>query len=268
MNHAAMKHAAKPVSKKSAKAPPPRLTLSDTMRELERAGSAQTCKTYARHGATGPMFGVSFATLKALTKRINVDHELALALWDTGNFDARNLAVKIVDPLRMTPADLDRWVRESSTARICGGYVAMLAAEGPHAAAKSAQWLNSQDEKERIAGWTLLGQLAQRDATSPDAVFEKRLAGIERTIHAAPNLEREVMNRTVIAIGCRNAALRKAALAAAKRIGQVEVDHGTTACKTPDAVEYIEKAWSHAKAKGFESPAAQERKREVPRRRC
>lgn len=255
-------------AKKSAKIPPPRMTLAEMMRELEKAGSAQARKTYARHGAPEPMFGVSFATLKALTKRIDVDHELALALWNTGNFDAQNLAVKIVEPARMTPDDLDLWVRGSSWALMCGSYAAMLPAEGPHAAMKSVQWLNSRDLRERTAGWTLLGQLAQRDATSPDAVFEKRLTEIERTIHGAPNLEREVMNRTVIAIGCRNAALRKAALATAKRIGQVEVDHGDTACKTPDALEYIEKTWAHAKAKGFESPSAQERTREVPRRRC
>ena len=244
------------------------MTLADTMRELEQAGSAQTRKTYARHGAAEPMFGVSFALLKALTKRIDVDHELALALWDTGNFDARNLAMKIVDPSRMTSADLDRWVRESSAARMCGGYVAMLAAEGPHAAAKLAQWLASKDNRERLAGWTLLGQLAQREETSPDTVFEKRLVEIERNIHAAPNSEREVMNMAVITIGCRNAALRKSALAAAKQIGKVEIDHGDTGCKTPNAADYLEKTWAHAKLKGFESPAAQERARETPRRRC
>ncbi len=258
----------KAAAKKSAKSPPPRMTLAEAMRELEKAGSAQTRKTYARHGAPEPMFGVSFATLKAMTKRIDIDHELALELWDTGNFDAQNLAVKIVDPARMTLDDLDRWVRGSSWALMCGSYAAMLPAEGPHAAVKSVQWLNSRDQRERTAGWTLLGQLAQRDVTSPDAVFAQRLAEIERTIHSAPNLEREIMNRTVIAIGCRNDALRKAALAAAKRIGKVEVDHGDTACKTPDAVDYMEKTWAHAKAKGFESPAAQERTREVPRRRC
>ena len=254
--------------KKSLKSPTARMTLAETMRELEKAGSAQTRKTYARHGATGPMFGVSFGTLKALTKRINVDHELAMALWDTGNLDARNLAVKIVDPLRLTSADLDRWVRESTVARLGGGYAAMLAAEGPHAAAKSAQWLASKDLRERCAGWTLLGQLTQRDETSPDSVFEKRLAAIERTIHAAPNDERELMNMAVIVIGGRNAALRKSALATAKRIGKVEIDHGDTACQTPDAGEYIEKMWARAKSKGFESPAAQERARERPRRRC
>ena len=76
------------------------------------------------------------------------------------------------------------------------------------------------------------------------------------------------MNQAVIAIGCRSAALRKSATAAAKRIGKVEIDHGNTACKTPDAAEYIDKAWSHATAKGFASPAAQERKRESMRTRC
>jgi hypothetical protein len=256
------------VTKKSATAPRARMSIAETMRELEKAGSAQTRKTYARHGAEEPMFGVSFAVLKTMMKRIGVDHELALALWETGNFDARNLAVKIVDPARMSPADLDRWAREASPSRMCGGYVAMLAAEGPHGAAKAAEWLGSKDERERRAAWPLLGQLSQRDETTPDAFFEKRLAEIERTIHAAPNADRVGMNMAVIMIGCRNARLRKLATAAAKRIGKVEVDHGDTECKTPDAAAYIEKTWAHSTSKGFESPAAHERTRETPRLRC
>ncbi len=246
----------------------PRMTLAGVMRELEKNGSEKTRKTYARHGASEPMFGVSFAILKALTKRIDVDHELALALWDTGNFDARNLAVKIVDPSKMTSADLDRWAREACISRMTGGYVGMLAAEGPHGLKKAAEWLTSKNGAQRSAGWSLIGQLAYRDETAPDAFFEKQLATIERTIRAAPSAEREVMNMAVIAIGCRSAGLRKAATAAARRIGKVEVDHGDTACKTADAVEFIDKAWAHAKSKGFDSPAAQERERDVPRRRC
>src|SRR5262247_634761 len=110
-------------ARRTAKAAAPaRMTLAEVMTALEEAGSEQTRKTYARHGAVGPLFGVSFAVLKTLVKRIGVDHELALALWDTGNFDARNLAVKIADPARMTPKDLDRWAGESRT-RMCGGYV-------------------------------------------------------------------------------------------------------------------------------------------------
>src|SRR5262245_40803377 len=78
-----------------SKPPDGRMSLAEAMALLEKAGSAQTRKTYARHGAPEPMFGVSFAVLGALRKRIGVDHELARALWESGNFDARNLAVKV-----------------------------------------------------------------------------------------------------------------------------------------------------------------------------
>jgi 3-methyladenine DNA glycosylase AlkD len=237
------------------------------MRELEKAGTEQARKTYRRHGAVDPMFGVSFATLKEMVKRIKVDHALAMQLWETGNHDARILAMKIADPARMKPADLDRWARETR-ARMCGGYVSMLAAEGPHGRAKAKQWLASSDAALRATGWLLTGHLATLDEAADDAWFADRLAAIEKTIHGASNSEREAMNSTVIAIGGRNASLRKAATAAAKRIGPVEVDHGDTACKTPDAAAYIEKTWAHATAKKFASPAAQERSRELMRLRC
>jgi len=110
--------------------------------------------------------------------------------------------------------------------------------------------------------------VSSRDGTTPDAFFAKYLALIERTIHTAPNAEREGMNMALILIGCRNAALRKAATAAAKRIGKVEIDHGDTACKTPDAAQYIDKTWAHSISKGFESPAVHERSREPLRLRC
>jgi 3-methyladenine DNA glycosylase AlkD len=244
------------------------MTLAQAMTALEKAGSAQTRKTYARHGATGPMFGVSFAVLKELTKRIGVDHALALALWDTGNLDARTLAAKVVDPARMTSADLDRWARESTASRTWGGYVAMVAAEGPHARQKAERWLAAKQENVRCAGWAVVAYLAQRDAEIPDSFFEALLATIERSIHDAPNVERANMNLALIAIGCRGAALRKAATAAAKRMGKVEIDHGDTSCKTPDAAATIEKTWAHATSKGHPSPAALERTRETPRLRC
>jgi 3-methyladenine DNA glycosylase AlkD len=201
-----------------AKPAPARMALAEVMSALEKAGSAQTRKTYARHGAAEPMFGVSFATLKALLKRIGVDHELAMALWDTGNFDARNLAYKIADPARMTPADLDRWAGAPG-ARMCTGYVACLTVEGPHGRARAEAWLASPGAELRSVGWSLVGALAMRDEHLPDAWLAARLAEIEKGIHAAPNAEREAMNMAGISIGCRSAALRKAA-AAAKRIGR------------------------------------------------
>ncbi len=256
---------AKPV--KPARPAAARMTLAEAMSALEKAGSAQTRKTYARHGAVGPMFGVSFATLKALLKRIGVDQELALVLWDTGNLDARNLAVKIADPAQMKPSDLDRWAK-APNAGACGNYVAYLAAESPHARAKSDAWLAAPDEPRRCVGWSLVGALAMGDEGLPDAWFSTRLAEIETSVQSSPNGRRKAMLNALIAIGCRSAGLRKSVIAAAKRIGKIEIDHGDTACKTPELVPTLEKTWAYATSKSFESPAAQERSREPMRLRC
>lgn len=243
------------------------MTLKQTMLALEDAGSLQTRKTYARHGAPEPMFGVSFAMLKLLYKRIKVDQELAEALWSTGNFDAQNLAVKIADPATISSRELDRWAA-TPTARMCGGYVAHLAAESPFGRAKADQWLDATDEPTRFAAWSLVAALAMIDESMPDTWFADKLAQIEKTVSSAPNAQRYAMNSALIAIGCRNAALRRMATAAARRVGTVDVDHGDTDCKTPFAADSIDNAWARSKSKGFASPAAQERARESMRTRC
>ena len=250
-----------------ARQPAATMTLSEAMRALEQAGSEQTRKTYARHGATGPMFGVSFATLKQLVKRIGVDHELALELWSTGNHDARTLAVKLADPTRVTRAVLERWAKEFG-APGCLMYVAALAAESPHGPALARKWLAAKSERLRVTGWSLAGQLASCDERGDDAWFAELVARIEREIHAAPNGERDAMNRALTQLGGRSKALRRSAAAAARRIGTLEIDYGDTSCKAPDAASYLEKTWAHAAAKGFDSPAAQERSREPVRTRC
>jgi len=255
-------------AKPAAKSAPSRMSLTEVMSALEKAGTEQNRKTWVRHGGTGPMFGVSFADLKTFMKRIKVDHDLALALFDTGNIDARNLAVKIADPQLMTAKDLDRWSSTGHGARGCHSYVAHLAVEGPHGLSRANAWLESKSESQRCCGWMATGALAKLDPAVPSAWFASRIADIQKTIHQAPNDERYAMNGALISIGCRDAGTRKAAVAAAKRIGPVSVDHGDTACETPDAASYIEKAWANATAKGFESPAAQERNRESMRTRC
>ena len=64
------------------------------------------------------------------------------------------------------------------------------------------------------------------------------------------------MNNALINIGVRNSALEKKAVAAAKRIGKVVVDHGETGCKTPDAASYIAKTLAHRRKKAKKARTA------------
>ena len=74
------------------------------------------------------------------------------------------------------------------------------------------------------------------------ARLKRNLSAIEKRIHQSKNRTKDAMNNALIPIGLRNSELEKKALEVARRIGKVEVDHGETGCKTPDAVPYIMKA--------------------------
>lgn len=216
--------------------------------KLAACGSAQTRKTYGRHGVRGPMFGVSYQHLGTLKKAIKTDHSLAVELWASGNHDARILATMIDDPLKLTGTVIDRWLKEIDN-HVQGGAFSSLVAGSPLALNKAEKWRASKREFISCCGWNVTSLLALHAAGTDeklarrldDTLFAPLVEVIEKQIHTAPNRTRYAMNQTLIAIGVRSAKLRKLALAAAKRIGKVEVDHGDTNCKTPDAAAYIAK---------------------------
>ena len=70
----------------------------------------------------------------------------------------------------------------------------------------------------------------------------RKLARIEQEIHPRKIRTKHAMNTARCAIGIGREALREEAVRSAKRIRKVEVDHGETGCKTPDAVAYIQRA--------------------------
>lgn len=224
------------------------MDASTLLRQLEKLGSAQTRKTYARHGVVGKQFGVSYASLYKLQKQIKVDHELARKLWASGAHDARVLATMIADPEQATSALLDAWLGDLDNKVIAdafSGYVAKTAL----ALKNLEKWTKSKEEWIGQTGFGLLARLAMQENDLPDSYFEKHLGVITKDIHRRPNFVRYAMGGAVIAIGIRNESLKKKALAAAKVIGKVDVDHGDTSCKTPDIAAYIDKVYKRKKGR-------------------
>ncbi|HYO87141.1 MAG TPA: DNA alkylation repair protein [Candidatus Limnocylindrales bacterium] len=220
-------------------------TTSSVLEALEAAGSAQTRKTYRRHGVGENQYGVSYAMLGALEKQIRRekdparDHQIALDLWATGNHDARVLALRLADPKRADEALLNGWVRDLDNYVITDAF-SSFAAKTAHAQPLAYKWIDADSEWIEAAGWNVLGQLAFNGAL-PDADCARLLPRIEGQLHASKNRVRYAMNNVIISIGGRGGELASAATAAAQRIGLVIVDHGETGCKTPDAAPYIER---------------------------
>ena len=217
------------------------------MIHLRSRAKENTALIYQRHGAQ-QVLGVSFAELEKLKKQIKRNHALALELWDTRYYEARTLACFIADPSKFNPTDLDSWVGELTSHGMIDCVVANIVAKGPHAQSKLPQWTRSSDEHVGRAGWVLLAHLANDNPNLPDSYFEAYLDKIVTGIQKAPNRKKQAMNLAMIAIGIRSEELAKKAIITARTVGPVEIDHGETDCKTPDAETYIKKAWARKKS--------------------
>ena len=226
------------------------MTLAQALKALARAGTAQNRKVYARHGVAGEQYGVSYAELGKLRKAIGTDHALACALWDTGNHDARILATMVADPAACGSRELDAWARDLDNYVVTDA-LSQLVARSPHALRKYAAWRDRKAEHVAACAWNVLAMLAQHEDTQLDESWlREQLGVIESEIHDRPNRTRHSMNQALIGIGVRGGELENAALAAARRIGTVDVDHGEPGCRTPDAAAYIAKTRARRAGRG------------------
>jgi 3-methyladenine DNA glycosylase AlkD len=218
-------------------------TVKSILSDLEHKGTEQTKKTFARHGITGDVYGVSIADLKVIARQIKGQQQLALELYETGNHDAMYLAGIVADGSQMTKKQLEDWAKSAPNSTIATYTVPGVAVESEHARSLAKKWIKSKTESLASCGWcTYAGLLAVSDDEDLDL---DEIAGlldqIEETISTAPNKVRYTMNGFVIAVGSYVKPLLENAKATAKAIGTVDVDMGETACKVPLATDYIAK---------------------------
>lgn len=227
--------------------------MREVMRELESMGTAQNRKIYQRHGAGEVLFGVSFANLKKLKRKVvsaegkkGVNHELSLALWNTGNADAQTFATLIAEPAKLNVETLESWV-EGLRYYLLADLIGDVAAQSPASMQLLKNWTSSKIEFKKRTGYALLNYLAREDMHLADSFFEPYIKVIERELQASDNRAKEGMNNCLIAIGGRSASLKDQVLQAAKSIGVVEIDHGETSCKTFVIEAYVNKIWDRKK---------------------
>ncbi len=231
-----------------------RLGLAEVMADLEANGSAQTRKTYRNAGVEGECFGTSYAFLKKLHKRVKVDHELALALWETGILDARIFACWVADAHKTTIKLLESWARDQSEPML-SGELAAFAQDTNLAAGRMRKWIGMKSAFRQTLGWSIAGKLVMQPDRGPDegGLEEDDVADllerIEHGLQAAPNSTRYVMNSTLISIGCRPGWMKKA-MAVARRVGKVDVDFGSRSCQVKDAATTIKQTVEHYKKQG------------------
>ena len=233
------------------------MTAKDIVAELEKFANPQTKKTWMNHGAKEPCLGVKIEDMKKIQKRVKMDYQLALDLYDTGIADAMYLAGLIADDAKMTKKDLQKWVKAANSPWVIEFTVPWVASSGPHGREMALKWIDSKDEAIASSGWqTYSSMVAIKDDSDLDlAEIKSLLQRVAKTIHQQPNRVKYVMNSFVIAVACHVKPLHKLAVDTANDIGKVAVDL-VGDCKIPFAPDYIKK---------FEARSPIGRKRKSPK---
>lgn len=217
-----------------------KLTRDEAMALLEGAANESGQKVLRTHGVVDALFGVRYSDLYALQRKIKVDHDLALALWRTGNHDARILATLIADPAKIDMKLAESWVGDVNNYGL-GLEVARATHRSPHALEIAAAWKDDPREWHAQQAWSLYARLGE---SIPLDEAQELIEQIEREIHDRPNWVRYSMLGAMISIGLQD-QLRGAVFAAAERIGHVHVQHVTKGCRTPDIRGDLERALAH-----------------------
>ncbi len=223
-------------------------TAQEILDELKALGrDSYKRMLMANYGVREPCFGVRIGDMKKIQKRVKKDYQLALDLYDTGNYDAMYLAGLIADDSRMTKQDLQRWVNGAYAGALPGATVAWVAAGSAHAWEMALKWIDSPKSSIAEAGWcTLASLVALKEDTDLDLTKLRQLiARVQKTIHQAPDAARHAMNGFIIAVGSYVKPLTEFALQTGERIGPVTANLGNNNCQVPFAPDYIRKVEKH-----------------------
>lgn len=215
------------------------MDLSQVMAELESQGTEPVLAVLREQGARGEAFGVPGPRLRELAQRCGKDHELARELWDTGNVDARLLAVRVADPAALSADDLDAWAHDVSYYPLID-HLIHLVVQTPHASELVDRWIGSGREFVERCGFLTMAQLAKNDREVEDRELETKLETIEDHIRTSTTRAKEELGAALLTIGQRNDRLQKLALEVAQKIGRIEIEHPELGKIESDAVELLQ----------------------------
>jgi 3-methyladenine DNA glycosylase AlkD len=192
---------------------------TDIIATLRSLANPRNVAGMARYGINPKgTLGVSMPVLRKLGRQHRRNHPLALELWQSGIHEARILAALVDDPKQVTARQMESWVRDFDSWDICDGVCCNLFDKTPFACSKIQAWTNRRAEYVKRAGFVLMAALAVHDKQAPDDLFLDFLPLIEREARDERNFVRKAVNWALRQIGKRNARLKVAAIASARRI--------------------------------------------------
>ena len=161
-------------------------------------------------------------TLMTLAKKLGKSHDLSIALWESGWYEARLLAALVGDPERVTRRQMNAWAAGFENWGDCDTVCFKLFDRTPFAWEKVHQWAGSPREFVKRGAFALMACLALHDKAAADDQFLDLLPRIEEGAKDDRNFVKKGVSWALRSIGRRNAALNVSAVALARRLSLSE----------------------------------------------
>lgn len=214
------------------------MDLQAALKELESLGDEKVRKHNTKNGAAGNQFGVKMGDIRVLAKKIKIDHELALALWKTGNVDAQFLAILVLKPGSLSAAALEKMVETSMFVHVTDWLISYVLKKHPDKEALRQKWMKTKDRMAARAGWSLT---AERVEKSPEGLDVPALLDrLEAEMAKAPPEIQWTMNYALATIGIHHPKLRKRAIAIGEKLGVYRDYPVSKGCTSPFAPIWID----------------------------
>ncbi len=213
------------------------MTVVEVMAELEAKGNEKWRKMNAKNGAGDNQFGVMIGDIRALAKKIKIDHELGIELWKTGNIDAMILAPFVMRPKDFNEDELNKMVSEATFTRVADSFNTNIVKNHPLKEELRQKWMTSSDTMCHRAAWSLT---TERVIKSPEGLdLVALLDRVENEMGLAPENLQWMMNYCLAEIGIKFPEHRERAIAIGEKIGAFRDYPTSKGCTSPFAPIWI-----------------------------
>lgn len=167
--------------------------------------------------------------LRKIAKEIKRDHDLAMELWSTGNYNARQLAILIMDKKQLDQALIDKLDKDiqsheyDESNQLADWLMANQLTKDKKSIALILSWENSASAIQRRIFWYYQGRLRWVGQTPPDNT-EELLASIEKEMANEVPKVQWAMNFTAGQIGTYDSKRRARVISLGKKIGLYKDD--------------------------------------------
>ena len=188
-------------------------------------------------------YGIGLTVLRKLAKQIGRDHDLALELWASNNYDAKNIGLLIDEPKKVT--------REQAESQVEGVAMGMLVhvfsscnatlPKTKFAPELAHQWLESDSQVRRRCAYGVMYELSKNKTNKKldDDYFMVAIDQIVEQFSQVKPAERGAMGGSLLGIGKRSKVLNKRAIEVATSLGPIDFSEDNSSCEPMNVLKHL-----------------------------